>query len=202
MIGIVVILAFLFLVGLIGEKVSESIKNDLLKQKFNQNQFCETETIEIPFSTTEYFDRIEKAYNEILEQKERQSSSEEYVIILWWGLDGLRLNKDGSSKWISKRKEEPVVFIPTYPQYNAFAINPLINPLNYQLQQCCCTMDYINSLQAQCMQSTHGRILELQERNQQLQFQIAQSEQNRRIVESVQGGKGNQQIINIGFTYQ
>lgn len=53
-----------------------------------------------PFVVSEYYDRMEKATIEILESQEPIDQ----VIILWWGLDGLRLNEDGALEWISRKK--------------------------------------------------------------------------------------------------
>lgn len=49
------------------------------------------------FSVSDYMDRMEKAGIEIMQ--ERQQSSR-YQIVLWAGLDGLRLNDDGTTTWI------------------------------------------------------------------------------------------------------
>lgn len=57
-----------------------------------------------PFSVLEYFDRIEKAALDILEKQDPVNKT----ITLWWGLDGLRLNEDGSLEWISRKKPKPV----------------------------------------------------------------------------------------------
>lgn len=53
-------------------------------------------------SLYEYLDRIEKASLEIQETKQPVS----HVITLWWGLDGLQLNEDGSTEWISRKKNK------------------------------------------------------------------------------------------------
>lgn len=57
-----------------------------------------------PFSISEYFDRMEQAALDILEKQEPVDK----IIILWWGLDGLRLNEDGTLEWISRKKQKPV----------------------------------------------------------------------------------------------
>lgn len=49
------------------------------------------------FDVVEYLDRIENACISI--EKEYKIS---YTCVLWWGLDGLRINKDGSIEWIRK----------------------------------------------------------------------------------------------------
>lgn len=54
-----------------------------------------------PFSVTEYLDRIER---ELLKLAERRG---QYLIVLWWGYDGLRLNEDGATEWISRKPTPP-----------------------------------------------------------------------------------------------
>lgn len=58
-----------------------------------------------PFVLSEYYERMEKVSLEIQEEQEKQ---EKYHITLWWGLDGLQLYDDGTTRWISRRKQEPV----------------------------------------------------------------------------------------------
>lgn len=55
------------------------------------------------FSVSEYLSRIERAHLDILEGLKPVSKA----ITLWLGLDGLQLNEDGTTKWVS-RKREPV----------------------------------------------------------------------------------------------
>lgn len=56
-------------------------------------------------SVYDYLDRMEKAALEIEESKEPIDA----VIVLWWGLDGLRLNEDGTMEWISRRESDPLL---------------------------------------------------------------------------------------------
>lgn len=53
------------------------------------------------FSVSEYFDRIEKASIEILEE----IKPVDHTIVLWWGLDGLRLNEDETLEWTSRKRQ-------------------------------------------------------------------------------------------------
>lgn len=53
-----------------------------------------------PFSVTEYLGRMERESLKLAERREQ------YLIVLWWGYDGLRLNEDGTTEWIS-RKPKP-----------------------------------------------------------------------------------------------
>lgn len=50
---------------------------------------------------------LEEQENFILELQEEKEKREQYEIVLWWGLDGLKLNNDGTSEWISRRKHQP-----------------------------------------------------------------------------------------------
>lgn len=56
-----------------------------------------------PFNVSEYSRRREKF---ILSLEEERRA--EHTIVLWLGYDGLRLNKDGSWEWISRKPPEPV----------------------------------------------------------------------------------------------
>lgn len=58
---------------------------------------------ETSFSAARYLERMEKAQLDILNNQEPVDQT----IILWWGLDGLRLDKNGNLKWISRKKKAP-----------------------------------------------------------------------------------------------
>lgn len=60
------------------------------------------------FYVFEYLSRIEQAHLDILEGLEPTDKA----IVLWWGLDGLRVNEDGTTEWVSrkKRKSSETVF--------------------------------------------------------------------------------------------
>lgn len=63
------------------------------------------------YSAFKYLSRIEAAHLDILESK----SPIDKTVILWWGLDGLQLNEDGTMKWVSRKKKlspESVSFQP------------------------------------------------------------------------------------------
>ena len=61
----------------------------------------ETETFH---SVSQYLADMEKVILELLEERPPQDRT----ITLWWGLDGLRLNEDGSIELVSRRKQTPV----------------------------------------------------------------------------------------------
>lgn len=60
----------------------------------------ETQTVE--FSVSEYLDRVEREALKLCEESEKQ---EPLKIVLWWGLDGLQLNDDGSLEWIRRKSD-------------------------------------------------------------------------------------------------
>lgn len=53
-----------------------------------------------PFSLPDYFDRMEKLHLKLMQEREERKPQ---IITLWWGFDGLRLNQDGTTKWVSRR---------------------------------------------------------------------------------------------------
>lgn len=69
------------------------------------------------FSLAEYYEQIERAQTEILQERENEPK---YEIILWWGLDGCKLDGDGNVVWISKREEkseDKAAYTRDYPKY-------------------------------------------------------------------------------------
>lgn len=109
-----------------------------------------------------YYARTERAALDILEQQEPVDKT----IILWWGLDGLRLNEDGTLEWVSKRKPKPVqedVFYQPFQSIQAYnqtqstrasidalmAQNVSLQMQAYQAQQ---IAQLINSMQQCCVQ--------------------------------------------------
>lgn len=53
-----------------------------------------------PFVLSEYFERTEKAFIDTLQKRNHIDRT----IVLWYGLDGLRMNEDGTFEWISREK--------------------------------------------------------------------------------------------------
>lgn len=103
------------------------------------------------FSVPEYFDRMEKASLEILGAREPIDKT----ITLWWGLDGIQLSEDGTSKWVSRRKEsvENVFYQPcqsiqwTLPYAMPFESGTFRYSFTDQTQS---TRAQIDALMAQC----------------------------------------------------
>lgn len=110
-----------------------------------------------PFILSEHFSRMEQASLDILENQE----SVDKTIILFWGMDGLRLNEDGSLEWISRKKPKPVNQNISYQPCQSLAYMP----------------------QMDMVQSTADRIEMLMQQNQQLQFQMSQQRMMEQIVQ-------------------
>lgn len=73
------------------------------------------------FRVSEYLDRIEQVHLEILEQQKPVN----HEFVLWWGLDGLRLNEDGTTEWITRKKPELVQQLaPIQPCQTGMLQNP------------------------------------------------------------------------------
>ena len=115
-----------------------------------------------PFVISEYYARTEQAALDILETQEPVDQT----IILWWGLDGLRLNEDGTMEWVSRRKPKPV-------QRSEFG----------QLRQS--IPAYNPNLFAQT-QSTRASIDALMAQNASLQMQALQAQQTAQVINSLQ----------------
>lgn len=84
-----------------------------------------------PFVASVYLTRIEEASVEILSHRQ----SIDKIIVLWWGLDGLRLDEDGSLEWISREKKpkpEPVNQNVFQQQQQSIGIEQSRIPINYQ----------------------------------------------------------------------
>lgn len=58
------------------------------------------------WSLSEYLSRIEKTSLDILESVEPIDKT----ITLWWGFDGIHLNEDGTTEWVSRRKPVENIF--------------------------------------------------------------------------------------------
>ncbi len=119
------------------------------------------------FSVYEHLERIEKAYLEILETRQPISQS----ITLWWGLDGLRLNEDGTTEWISRKKTNPADFV-------FYQTCQSILPLQ--------TGALLYSQFADSMQCAEAEINKIMMQNAALQMQARQSEFNERIIKELQ----------------
>lgn len=109
------VFGFYFLVYTAHEIIS------LLKDGNHRNDNLNSE-IE-PFSLPAYFDRMEQASLDILEKQEPIDQT----IILWWGLDGLRLNEDGTIEWISRKRQKPVNQDTSYQMCQSIAPFPIFD---------------------------------------------------------------------------
>lgn len=93
-----VVVGTAFLIAIIAERRKYKEHRDKMQQ------FLMATISQKPFSVTEYLDRMERESLKLAYQ------SEEYLIVLWWGFDGLRLNEDGTAEWISRRNEPKPIF--------------------------------------------------------------------------------------------
>lgn len=144
----------------------------LLEKKENLRQEnVDERTKSNPFIVSEYYDRMEKVSLDIQAEKKPI----ERTIILWLGLDGLRINEDGSSEWISRKKPEqkpPAYLAPLMPMW--------------QMEQASGPIYGAENL----FQSSQEQINELRMENVALQMQAAQSAQNMAISSAFQNFVG------------
>lgn len=136
-----------------------------------------------PFVVSEYLDRTERVGLEVLEQQK----TIERTIILWWGLDGLRLNEDGTLEWISRKKQN----IEENSQKGRFCIIPqgifdslaheqgYIADMGVDIDNCPRqTVEFRRFFPYDMCQSQKAQLCELQ-------FQMAQIAQNEKIISSL-----------------
>lgn len=109
-----------------------------------------------PFSVADYWKRLEQTTIDILEEQKPVDQT----IILWWGLDGLTLDKNGELKWVSRKKDKPVN-----------------QNVSYQPCQTVVYADNNSYMRVNECQSTRAQIDELMANNVSLQMQINQSAQ-------------------------
>lgn len=65
----------------------------------------------------DYYERIE---NESLSLSER-FLDDGYVLTLWWGVDGLKMDDRGHYEWIKRKREKPIYGISTEEAIKAFS---------------------------------------------------------------------------------
>lgn len=70
--------------------------------KLNRRRYDSPPPCSEPFLVSEYYERMEKSALDIQKGQEPVDS----IIVLWWGLDGLRLNESGELEWISRKEPE------------------------------------------------------------------------------------------------
>ena len=92
------------------------------------------------FSAYEYMGRMEAASVEIMRKTQKRPK---YQIVLWAGLDGLRMNEDGTTEWIRREEEKK----PNAPIENVGSLRA--SYYNQLLSVSCETENTIFRLQAQ-----------------------------------------------------
>lgn len=153
---------------------------------FIKSQINEAKNESIPkFSVSSYLQRVQDLSDELQHEKEQSTN---YRIVLWWGIDGLTLNADGSYKWI---KKEIIKFTTLTSPAGAW--------YESMVQQICCTSQYqrFDSM-LQCQQS---RIDELQMQNTMLQLQCAQQQQMQNMIDTIHPQMVSNQNFLLGGYY-
>lgn len=118
------------------------------------------------FSVQAYLDRIEQTALELLEKHEPM----EQIIVLWWGLDGLRLNEDGALEWISRKKPPETVFYQPCQSVQTSKGFSTIPPEAFSMM---CNVAGIIAETGDQTQSTRAQIDALMAQNAALQMQNA-----------------------------
>lgn len=77
--------------------------------RLTEDKECTPVSYVSDFSPSAYMGRIEKAAVEIMQEAEKKPK---YQLVLWAGLDGLRLNDDGTSTWIRREEDKPKAVAP------------------------------------------------------------------------------------------
>ncbi len=125
-----------------------------------------------PFCVVDYMSHIEETCETLWEEPK-----EEYILILWWGLEGLRLNKDGTREWISKTNSPPK---PRPPM--ASIMRSAVDP-----------MDSLNMLQISCyganVSPALAQALAMEAQITRLRLQEACTVQNQMVIQQLNHGK-------------
>lgn len=153
MLGIIALfaLAFFTIDDLRTEKACKKIMDEYWAKRLCSNP--------LSYSISDYYGRMEKYQLSLQAEKE---SREPYLLILWWGFDGLRLNEDDTTEWISRRPT------PKQTEIKHQSLNPLIT----QISQSAC-------------QSTSAQIASLQSQMQQCMNTAAQMQQYQNIINAL-----------------
>lgn len=99
-------LIFIFFVATVGIIVALIIESRVDKEMEKRREILINQVKSVclesdtRFSVSGHFDRMERESQRI---RDEIKSKEPYVLVLWWGDDGLRLNADGTTEWIDKR---------------------------------------------------------------------------------------------------
>lgn len=121
------------------------------KQKELYNQQFRPYTSD--FSVSEYMGRMEA---ETVKNMQEAQKRPKYQLVLWAGLDGLRLNDDGTAEWIRRKKNK---LEPPLPAQNCINVTPPFVPLMHNLfQQNMCCQDNTATLLALQIQQTQQMV--------------------------------------------
>lgn len=144
----------------------------------------------IHFSVSEYLTRIEQEHIKILEAKENEPK---YTVTLWIGLNGIRMNEDGSLEWINRKNESvekrdsvyehgPIspFNLPRSPAYIPYPGYMSFNPY-YQPMQSIYTPPYLS---CSIYQSIQEQTQNIDQNIRSLLLSQIQTQQNQNIINS------------------
>ena len=124
---IIFFIAFVaIIVSVIFETISEKRHRELIQGYMRAILQPMNEIKEEPFSVSEYYKRLEKYSLSLQSEKESRNL---YLITLWWGFDGLRLNEDGTTTWINRKPK----LIPEPDYYAQQNMNRILPTPSYQI---------------------------------------------------------------------
>lgn len=141
------------------------------------------------WNVSEYFDRIEAESLKIAQEKEKQGK---YSLILWWGLDGLKMREDGTFEWIrkidkTKEKSKPIECKkPTFQSQMSVGFNQLdYRNVYYQPQQSIIQHPETEYLEKLLERQNRDRIEELKKKIAGLELQALQNARNQMLIDQL-----------------
>lgn len=187
MLAMIISIFICLLPGLIVSSITSINK---LFELDSNNHECKYDYIP-PFIVSDYLSRIDQEHVKILEEREKEPT---YIITLWLGLDGLRMNESGALEWVSRakkksppprlqeEKELPEHYEELHCSDGSVYIVPIPNPTYHYLQ----TPTYISFPQI----------------NQSIMLQHAQIENNMRLFQMLDNQKIRNRIDQINLDRQ
>lgn len=146
-----------------------------------------------PFCVSDYLKRTIELSDKLQHGKEQ---SDNYRLILWWGIDGLRLNDDDLCEWIKKE----IIKYTSLSSTNGGWYKSMV-------QQTCCTSQYsrldalLQVQQCNINQCQQSCIDELQMQNTILQLQCAQQQQIQNMIDTIHPQMGSTSNFLLGGYY-
>lgn len=139
-----------------------SLAFDEPKKECCEKGFCQNH---VPFSVSAYLSRRERECLNLLEEREREGP---YIITLWLGFDGLRLNADGTTEWVSRREQQSKKNSQWFNVYNDDIDGNIHKPKELLMMREC-TQTESKTLEALIRSNIQNQTQELQLKNLQMQ---------------------------------